>query len=68
MTGLSEQVRIPTENLLVPDLLRRLCWDGVRSGDLARAEAVDEYLRAGGARAWQRELVVPRLVAAFGSS
>ncbi len=46
---LSEFHSVPVENLLQPDLLRRVCWqppDG----------SVDEALRAGGARDWQIEL------------
>ncbi len=49
------------ENLISPDLVRRLCWDWEGGGEAA----VDEFLRAGQARAWQRELVVPVLAAAL---
>jgi ribonuclease D len=59
----SERVAVPTENLVSPDLVRRLCWDWNGAADLATA--IDEYLRAGQARAWQRQLVVPVLAAAF---
>jgi ribonuclease D len=61
---LSEQVRVPTENLLSPDLLRRLCWDW----DPATPEpaaAIEAFLIAGDARPWQRELTVPLLAAAL---
>ncbi|WP_428507666.1 HRDC domain-containing protein [Pseudonocardia sp.] len=47
----SEQWNIPVENLLLPDLLRRLCWSPPADGDVLG------YLRAGGARAWQIELL-----------
>ncbi len=46
---------VPVENLLQPDLLRRLCWSPPESGDVAGA------LRAGGAREWQVELLTPVL-------
>jgi ribonuclease D len=59
---LSAEVRVPTENLLQPDLLRRLCWTPPSTLD---AVSIEEFLRAGGAREWQVELVTPRLVAAF---
>jgi ribonuclease D len=61
---LSARVSVPTENLVTPDLIRRLCWDWECAGDDA-ATAVDEFLAAGHARRWQRELVVPILVTAL---
>ncbi|OBI53620.1 ribonuclease D [Mycobacterium sp. E787] len=60
---LSERVGVPTENLVSPDLVRRLCWDWQPAAD--PDEAVDEFLRAGQARAWQRELVDPVLARAL---
>ncbi len=51
---IAENNNLPLENLLAPDLVRQLAWDGV---DLpATPPAVDAYLAAGGARPWQREL------------
>jgi ribonuclease D len=61
---LSEQVSVPTENLISPDLVRRLIWDW-EGGDEA---AIDQFLAAGQARCWQRELVVPLLAEALASS
>ena len=46
---------MPVENLLQPDLLRRLCWSPPADGDLAAA------LREGGARDWQVDLLAPLL-------
>ena len=60
---LSEQVTVPSENLVTPDLVRRLCWDWEAADDTAAA--VDKFLAAGQARSWQRELVVPVLAAAL---
>jgi ribonuclease D len=59
LAELSEQVGVPTENLVSPDLVRRLCWDWVHNTD------VEAFLREGGARPWQCELVVPALTAAL---
>ncbi|HEU4363007.1 MAG TPA: ribonuclease D [Mycobacterium sp.] len=59
LTELSERVSVPTENLVAPDLIRRLCWDWDPA--TASATAVEEFLRAGGARSWQQDLVVPVL-------
>jgi ribonuclease D len=53
------------ENLISPELVRRLCWDWEAEGRADEIlEAVDEFLRAGQARPWQRELVDPVLAAA----
>lgn len=63
LSQVSERVNVPTENLVSPDLVRRLCWDWAAADDAPAA--VDEFLRAGEARPWQRELVVPVLAAAL---
>ena len=65
---LSQRVSVPTENLVSPDLVRRLCWDWEDTDDPASCSAaIDEFLTAGHARGWQRELVVPILVTALTS-
>ncbi|MDT5010088.1 MAG: ribonuclease [Mycobacterium sp.] len=61
LAELSERVGVPTENLVTPDMVRRLCWDW-QGGD---ADAVETFLRDGGARPWQRELVTPVLAEAL---
>ncbi|MBO0853340.1 MAG: ribonuclease D [Nocardia sp.] len=74
MGELSEKYSIPVENLLTPDLLRRLCWDGLpefRSGTVPAdpVDAIGKYLESGGARPWQRDLAVPALATAlFGAA
>ena len=94
---LSARVSVPAENLVTPELVRRLCWDWDRADDDAErsdeeerridpadddaersdeeerridpaddtATAIDEFLAAGHARRWQRELAVPVLAAAL---
>ena len=52
---IGEQWTVPTENLLQPDLLRRVCWEPPADGDVAGA------LVAGGARPWQVALLTPVL-------
>lgn len=64
MAQLSDDVAVPVENLLTPELVRRLCWDGL-PGDAPPAEEIDTFLADGGARPWQRELAVGRLAAAL---
>ncbi len=61
LAQLGEERVVPVENLLQPDLLRRLCWAPPADGDVAAA------LRKGGAREWQVELLLPLLEQALAS-
>lgn len=58
----AESLNIPTENLLTPDTLRRLCWNPPAAID---PDTVADALRALGARAWQIDLVGPVLTVAL---
>lgn len=53
LSALAENHQLPTENLLLPDLVRRLCWQPPHDPD---ATSVAEWLGARGARHWQIEL------------
>lgn len=53
VSAIADEHRVPTENLLLPDLVRRLCW--APPADL-EDEVIVEFLRKGGARPWQVEL------------
>ncbi|HET6259116.1 MAG TPA: HRDC domain-containing protein [Pseudonocardia sp.] len=55
IAAVGEERSVPVENLLQPDLLRRLCWSPPADGDVAGA------LRTGGARPWQIDLLAPLL-------
>jgi ribonuclease D len=55
---LSERHQVPVENMLLPDLLRRVCWQPPPG-------AVADALRAGGAREWQVELMAEPLTRAL---
>jgi ribonuclease D len=69
LTELSQRVSVPTENLLTPDTVRRLCWDWQTAEDPDdTAAVVDAFLAESGARRWQRELTVPVLTAALMST
>ncbi len=57
---LAGEHEVPVENLLSPDHLRRLLWD---SPDTTSDAEVHARLTELGARAWQRELVVPVITA-----
>nr|WP_245880674.1 HRDC domain-containing protein [Streptomyces zhaozhouensis] len=50
VTAHAEELRMPQENLLTPELVRRLCWEPPADGG---PEAVGAALRALGAREWQ---------------
>jgi ribonuclease D len=66
LSELSQQISVPAENILTPEIVRRLCWDWQPRPTLdTTAAAVEEFLRRAGARPWQRELTVPRLARAL---
>ena len=60
--AIAAQYGLPVENLLSPDLVRRLTWTPPAE---ATAAAVAEVLRAGGARQWQTDLTADALAAAL---
>lgn len=62
VAGLAEQHVVPVENLVQPDLLRRVCWTPPATPGAA---ALHDALLAGGARPWQADLVAAPLAAAF---
>jgi len=66
MTAIAAQVNVPAENVLSPELLRRLCWDWTPAADAEAAVAA--VLTEGGARPWQQELVVAALAQALTSA
>jgi ribonuclease D len=59
VAAVSDEWAVPVENLLQPDLLRRLCWAPPADGD------IPAVLRAGGARNWQIGLLAARFEAAL---
>ena len=61
--ALSNEHRLPVENLLTPDSLRRVLWTPPETREpVALAEAVGVQLRDYGARQWQVDLVTPAIV------
>jgi ribonuclease D len=62
----SQQVSVPAENLITPEIVRRLCWDWQPLATAQEtASAIDEFLREAGVRQWQRELTGPVLTEAL---
>ena len=62
LTKIAEHYRLPLQNLLAPDVVRRLCWEPPEPLDAA---AVQRELVAGGARPWQCELTAHPLATAL---
>ena len=54
----AQELSIPLENLISPELVRRICWSPPESSVLAALEAL-------GARRWQAEIAAPILEAAL---
>jgi ribonuclease D len=66
ITELAQRLSLPAENLISPEIVRRLCWDWTPVDD-TRA-AVDAFLAQTAARQWQRELTAPVLAEALTES
>lgn len=58
----AETLHLPVENLLTPDLVRRMCWDPPAEASVV---SVAEALGAAGARPWQVEHAAPLLAQAL---
>jgi ribonuclease D len=55
---ISEENSIPVENLITPELVRRICWSPPQGAtELLNVEAVEQSLLTLGARPWQVNLV-----------
>ncbi len=65
LAEVGQEHRLPVQNLLAPDLVRRLCWEPPELLDTA---AVERHLVAGGARRWQCELTAHPLATALKSA
>ncbi|SDG87041.1 ribonuclease D [Lentzea fradiae] len=63
--AIAEANTLPVENLLLPDLVRRTCWQP--PADLS-PESVAAALREGGARSWQVELTLEALTKALAAT
>jgi ribonuclease D len=65
LAELSQDWSVPVENLLSPDLVRRIMWT---PPEPRSAENVRAVLEAGGARPWQIELTAELLTRAVGAA
>ena len=64
VAAVADEHRLPVENLLAPDTVRRLCWEPPGSATPDEA-TVAGYLRDHGARAWQVALTAKVLSGAL---
>ncbi|MFI6063527.1 HRDC domain-containing protein [Streptomyces sp. NPDC051286] len=62
VSGLAERLRMPQENLITPDTVRRICWEPPKN---PTPDAVEDALTSYGARRWQVAQVAPLLVRAL---
>ena len=62
----AEKLSIPPENLISPDLVRRLCWSPPEGSTISLdSEGVKRSLIALGARQWQVDIVGPLIATAL---
>ena len=59
---------MPAENLISPELVRRVCWQMPPESKEERLKFVQDVLGGLGARTWQIELVSPPLAAILGET
>ena len=63
---IAEENNIPIENLITPEIVRRMCWaPPAPSTSQASPEIVREHLLSLGARKWQVDLVAEAITAAL---
>lgn len=62
----AEKLSIPPENLVSPELVRRLCWNPPEGATITLSpDAVIQSLVTQGARQWQADIVGPLIAAAL---
>ncbi len=62
LAELAEKVGMPVENLVTPDLVRRILWEPPDPSDVA------DRMRSGGAREWQTDLTSPIVAGAISAA
>ncbi len=65
VTQFAEQRKVPVENLLTPDYLRRVLWKPPSADAADMESAVVAELQALGARRWQIEIMAPMITRAI---
>ena len=62
---LSTEIEVPAENLITPELVRKLCWELPPVDQSKYEEYVASQLRSYGARDWQIDQVAPLIASAL---
>jgi ribonuclease D len=62
VTTIAEELDLPIENLITPDILRRVAWSPPEPAD---ADTIADALRAHGAREWQVEAIAEPVAQGF---
>ena len=62
VTEIAKRHAVPTENLLAPDVVRTLCWEGLPD---TGPDVVEQWLADHQSRPWQRELTAEPIAAAL---
>ena len=62
IVAIAAELVIPVENVLTPDILRKLCWEPPTDASVAAIEAA---LTEAGARAWQVDATSERIAESF---
>lgn len=65
VTQVAEEYAMPTENLISPEPLRRLCWSEPPASMEQYPQFIDQSLLALGVRPWQLKLITPVLIQAL---
>lgn len=65
ITALALQLELPVENLITPELVRKLCWELPKNNEGNYETYVAQQLQAMGARDWQITQVTPLIAQAL---
>lgn len=65
IAALSSEIEIPAENLITPELVRKLCWELPPVDKSKYEEFVAAQLKELGARSWQVDQVAPLIASAL---
>ena len=66
LVELSKAIQIPTENLVTPELIRKICWQEPPTSSNDYESFVQSELTKMGARSWQIDQVSPLIAPALG--
>ena len=68
LLDISNELKIPQENLVTPELVRKLCWQDPPINTEQHLEYVEKSLAQMGARSWRIEQIKNKLAFALGQT